>query len=113
MDIREIELKTEIYNKYSEYERTDIFALTEYCRGMYSFKTDYEYLEQALELFNQGDYVYYDGLHSYKELAEMFVDEGLFGDIPEHLERYIDYDAMANDLKFDYEKLSTGIIRVG
>ncbi len=28
--------------------------------------------------------------------AEQFVDEGLFGDIPEQLQAYIDYDAFQN-----------------
>lgn len=37
-----------------------------------------------------------------RELAETFVDEGLFGDIPEHLQFYIDYDAIARDLSVDY-----------
>lgn len=37
-----------------------------------------------------------------RELAEQFVDEGLFGDIPEHLQFYIDYDAVARDLAMDY-----------
>lgn len=41
-----------------------------------------------------------------KELAEQFVEEGLFGDIPSHLENYIDYDAMARDLAIDYSEIS-------
>ena len=32
----------------------------------------------------------------------LFVDDGLFGDIPEHLATYIDYDAIARDLAMDY-----------
>lgn len=39
---------------------------------------------------------------SMKGLAELMVEEGLFGDIPEHLERYIDMDAIARDLAYDY-----------
>ena len=39
---------------------------------------------------------------SMKELAEQMVEEGLFGDIPEHLARYIDMDAIARDLAYDY-----------
>lgn len=39
-----------------------------------------------------------------KELAEQFVDEGLFGEIPEHLVNYIDMDAIAHDLAVDYSK---------
>lgn len=41
-------------------------------------------------------------LDSMRELAEQFVDEGLFGDIPEHLAGYIDLDAIARDLSCDY-----------
>ena len=37
-----------------------------------------------------------------RELAEQFVDEGYFGDIPERLQFYIDYDAIARDLSMDY-----------
>ena len=41
-------------------------------------------------------------MNSMKELAEYFIDEGLFGDIPTHLENYIDYQAIAYDLSMDY-----------
>lgn len=41
-------------------------------------------------------------MDSMKELAHQFVDEGLFGDIPEHLANYIDMDAIAYDLSMDY-----------
>ncbi len=43
-------------------------------------------------------------LGSLKELAETFVDEGLFGDIPDRLLPYLDYDAIARDLGMDYSK---------
>jgi antirestriction protein len=39
---------------------------------------------------------------SFKELAEQFVDDGLFGNIPDHLANYIDYQAIARDLAADY-----------
>ena len=41
-------------------------------------------------------------VESLTELAEQFVDEGLFGDIPEALANYIDYDAIARDLGVEY-----------
>lgn len=41
-------------------------------------------------------------IDSLKELAEQFVDDGLFGDIPERLQFYIDYEAIARDLAVDY-----------
>jgi hypothetical protein len=39
-----------------------------------------------------------------RELAEQFVDEGLFGDIPERVRYYLEYDAIARDLGFDYRE---------
>lgn len=39
-----------------------------------------------------------------KDLAESFVNEGLFGEIPDHLAHYIDYDAIARDLAVDYSE---------
>lgn len=38
-------------------------------------------------------------------LAEQFVDDGLFGDIPAGLQFYIDYDAIARDLGMDYAEM--------
>lgn len=38
---------------------------------------------------------------SLKELAEQFVDEGFFGDIPERLASYIDFEMIARDLHHD------------
>ena len=43
-------------------------------------------------------------MDSLKELAAHFVEEGLFGDIPAQLENYLDYDAIARDLGFDYSE---------
>ena len=37
-----------------------------------------------------------------RELAEQFIDEGLFDEIPESIQFYIDYDAIARDLSMDY-----------
>ncbi|MEL6570957.1 MAG: antirestriction protein ArdA [Pseudomonadota bacterium] len=45
------------------------------------------------------------GEESLRELAERFVEEGLFGDIPEALCFYIDLDAIARDLSADYAEI--------
>ncbi|CFX24020.1 conserved protein of unknown function [Candidatus Filomicrobium marinum] len=45
------------------------------------------------------DLYYVDTL---RDLAEEFVDEGLYGEIPQHLARYIDYEAIARDLSVDF-----------
>lgn len=39
---------------------------------------------------------------SMKDLAEQFVEEGLFGEIPKSIAYYIDYDLIARDLEADY-----------
>jgi antirestriction protein len=41
---------------------------------------------------------------SMRELAQQFVDEGLFGEIPERIQGYLDYDAIARDLAVDYSE---------
>ena len=41
-------------------------------------------------------------VHSLKELAEQFVDDGLFGEVPTTISNYIDYEAIARDLSVDY-----------
>lgn len=37
-----------------------------------------------------------------RDLAEHFLEEGLFGDIPENIRFYLDLDAIARDLGMDY-----------
>ena len=41
-------------------------------------------------------------MDSMKELAVSFVDDGLYGPIPDSLAHYIDYDAIARDLSVDF-----------
>ncbi|WP_339635773.1 antirestriction protein ArdA [uncultured Sneathiella sp.] len=40
-----------------------------------------------------------------RDLAQEFVDEGHYGEIPAHLQFYIDYDAIARDLSVDFSKI--------
>lgn len=51
-------------------------------------------------------------VNSMRALAEQFVEEGLFGDIPERLQFYIDYDAIARDLAVDYSEAVIASSRV-
>lgn len=43
---------------------------------------------------------------SLTDLARQFVDEGLFGDIPDRIACYLDYGLMARDLACDYSQTS-------
>lgn len=45
-------------------------------------------------------------MDSMRDLAMQFVEEGLFGDIPERIQYYLDYDAIARDLGMDYSETS-------
>lgn len=47
--------------------------------------------------------IYY--CESMKDLAIQFIEDGLFGEIPESIQNYIDHDAIARDLEFDYSEL--------
>lgn len=43
-----------------------------------------------------------------KDLAYRFVEEGLFGEVPEPFQFYIDYEAIARDLSIDYTEVNIG-----
>ena len=44
-------------------------------------------------------------LDSLRDLAYQFIDEGLYGDIPQNIQCYLDYDAIARDLGMDYSEI--------
>lgn len=43
---------------------------------------------------------------SLRALAMQFVEEGLFGDIPDRIQCYLDYDRIARDLSMDYSEIT-------
>lgn len=45
------------------------------------------------------------GVSTMRELAEQFVDDGLFGEVSEQFQFYIDYDAIARDLAVEYSEV--------
>lgn len=69
-------------------------------------------LEKALEIQQEGDFIYYSGVESFEDLAEMFVSEGCFGEIPENLQYYIDYEKIGRDLKYDYTQTKNGFLSI-
>ena len=46
----------------------------------------------------------------YELLAYDLVQEGCFGEIPSHLENYIDYSAIGRDLSYDYTEFEHGML---
>ena len=66
--------------------------------------------QAAIEKVQDGDIVF----HKHQSLADVaadLVDEGCFGDIPENIRNYIDYEAIGNDLRYDgYYEISEGCL---
>lgn len=54
--------------------------------------------------------IYY--AHSLTELAEQFVEDGLFGSVPDNIRPYFDYDALARDLSVEYSEATIGGLRL-
>lgn len=56
---------------------------------------------------HKDDLVFYHGCNSMEDIAYDYVEEGLFGDIPERLMMYLDYSAIARDLEINGNYLVT------
>ena len=76
-----------------DHKRRYIIAVGECC---------YDHDEVANDPNGPDIDIYY--VDSLRDLAEIFVDEGLYGPIPVAVQFYIDYDAMARDLAVDYSE---------
>lgn len=90
-------------------ESLDDYELDEVMAYMEAIGND---LEEAIDAQSNGRIFLY-GVDSFTELAEHFVDEGLYGDIPENLTNYIDYEAIGRDLSFDnFYETEKGIVEI-
>lgn len=78
---------------WDDYEKRTVIIAVGECG--YAFDASTQPSDFDVELYE---------LNTMRELAEQFVDEGLFGDIPERLQFYLDYDAIARDLSVDYSE---------
>jgi len=61
--------------------------------------------EVTSDMFEDID-IYYD--MSFEDLAWDFIDNGLFGDIPENVKQWLDIEKMALSLSYDYNEISVG-----
>lgn len=58
-------------------------------------------LPEAVDVLNSSDFsVLYDVYDVY-DLGIVYVQDGFFGDVPEHVERYFDYEALGRDLTYE------------
>lgn len=58
-------------------------------------------LAEALEVLRDGEYSYYPGVYEEEDLGVFVVDEGLFGEVPESLLNYLDYEAIGRDWRIN------------
>ena len=53
---------------------------------------------EAYEILERQDYSFYPDINDYDELGEYIVDEGLWGEVPENLVPYLDYEKIGRDI---------------
>ena len=71
---------------------------------------NYSELQDCIE--NTDDVIFYPEM-SLIEVAEEMVDDGCFGKIPDNLQNYINYGAIARDLDYEgYHETSEGVFYV-
>lgn len=83
----------ELVDTWEDWEKVNTIIAVGECG--YDFDSQNDLDHSGIELY---------AVESLKKLAEQFVDEGLFGHIPENLQFYIDYDAIARDLAIEYSE---------
>jgi len=88
-----------VVNIWDDFEKVDLIISYKDNITSEPFNEDIEPNDLDIE-------VYYD--MTFRELAQEFIDDGCLGDIPKHLENYIDVDKYAYDLKMDYNEFRLG-----
>lgn len=83
----------EIVDQWEEWQKLLVILAVGECG--YNFDKNTEPSDFDIDIYD---------VDSLRELAEQFVDEGLFGDVPEQFQHYIDYDKIARDLSCDYSE---------
>lgn len=69
-------------------------------------------LEDVTAIFDDQAYLFYPDM-TLADIAEELVSEGMFGAVSDMLMPYIDYEALARDLKHDgYVEVTDGVIIV-
>ena len=96
----------EVFNTYNNLD------LNEQEIGTLSFLTEYQGYSVKEALNHLEDVEIYEVSNFFK-LAEQFVEEGLFGVIPDNIVNYLDYEAIGRDLSYDnYVEYGGKIYRV-
>lgn len=72
----------------------------------------FDSIEELIE--NKEDLIFYGGIDTLEDLAMEYVEEGILGEVPEKLQNYIDYAAIARDMNIEgiYVTTDNGIWKV-
>jgi len=85
----------EQHEQWSDEAKINVIIAVGECGYDFDFETDSP---------NDFDIDIYEA-DNLKDLAYQFVDEGLFGEIPDSIICYLDYEVIARDLSFDYSEI--------
>lgn len=85
-------------------------ALDEYDQDKVAYLMDEAGYDRDGAMSNYEDTDYYPDMNM-EELAEEFVDQGLFGEISDSIKYHIDYKSIARELSMDYHETDKGIFR--
>ena len=88
----------ELIDEWQDWEKTLCIIAVEECGIDFDLNSDC--------VDHTGIDIYW--VDSLEELAEQFVEEGLYGDIPENLQFYLDYEKIARDLAVEYVETVIG-----
>ena len=88
-----------VVNKWDDFEKVDLII-------SYKDNITSEPFNEDIEPNDLNIEIYYD--MSFHSLAQEFINDGMLGDIPKHLEQYIDVDKYAYDLSMDYNECRLG-----
>ncbi len=92
----------ELVDEWQDHEKIRFIIAVGECG--YSFDIDNDDINQLeVDIYEEA---------SMKELAVRFVEDGLFGEVPESFQYYIDYDAIARDLAVDYSDTTIAGLRL-
>lgn len=104
-DVEELNDVCEDIERLNKYDREKLAAYLEAT----SFRPSLEEVSNALDKLD--DVEFWEGM-SLDEVAEELVNEGCFGEIPERIACYIDYEAIGRDLRLGdgYEEVTNGVV---
>lgn len=85
----------EAVDDWEDWEKQTVIIAVGECG--YQFEADLMPIQFDVEIHD---------VSSMRELAELFVEEGLYGEVPEAFQYYIDYDAIARDLAVDFSEIT-------